>query len=168
MTTTSETCMCECEECLALRAAGDDPGSGDTVAAFEHDGSTYEIDHLGIGSGSQWGEFEVYCDGEEVAEFTLAESVLRSGSRPAGLPVSGDELVRLARQALSGRTGRDDPPRGLPPGPLPVRLRPVPPVLRPARKPSPATSPPRPRRAPASPVTSTASLSSLALACDED
>jgi len=105
MTTTPETCMCECEECLALRAAGDDPGSGDTVAAFEHDGSTYEIDHLGIVSGSQWGEFEVYCEGEEVAEFTLAESVLRSGSRPAGLPVSADELVRLARQALSGWTG---------------------------------------------------------------
>jgi hypothetical protein len=163
MTTTSETCMCECEECLALRAAGDDPGSGDTVAAFEHDGSTYEIDHLGIGSGSQWGEFEVYCDGEEVAEFTLAESVLRSGSRPAGLPVSADELVRLAQQALSGRTGWDDPPRGRPPGPLPVRLRPVPPVLRPARpgshRPPPRRQGPAVRRAPASPVTSTASLS---------
>ena len=163
MTTTPETCMCECEECLALRAAGDDPGSGDTVAAFEHDGSTYEIDHLGIGSGSQWGEFEVYCDGEEVAEFTLAESVLRSGSRPAGLPVSADELVRLARQALSGRTGRDDPPHGRPPGPLPVRLRPVPPVLRPARpgshRPPPRRHGPAVRRAPASPVTSTASLS---------
>jgi|SRR5271170_3624625 len=104
MTTTSETCMCECEECLVLRAAEDDPGSGQTVAAFEHDGSTYEIDDLGVGPGSQWGEFAVYCDGEEVAEFTLAESVLRPGSRPAGLPVSADKLVRLvrlARQALS-------------------------------------------------------------------
>ena len=47
MTITPETCMCECEECLALRAAEDDPGSGETVAVFEHDGSTYEIDHLG-------------------------------------------------------------------------------------------------------------------------
>ena len=102
MTTTPETCMCECEECLALRVAEDGPGSGETVAAFEHDGSTYEIDHLGIGSGSQWGEFAVYCDGEEVAEFTLAESVLRPWSHAAGLPVSADKLVRLARQALSG------------------------------------------------------------------
>jgi len=110
MTTTLETRMCECEECLALRAAGDDPGSGQTVAAFEHDGSSYEIDHLGIGSGRQWGEFEVYCDGEQVAEFTLAESVLRPGSHPAGLPVSADELVKLARQALSGRAGQDNPP----------------------------------------------------------
>ena len=132
MTTTAERCVCECEECGALRAAEDAPGSGETVASFEHDGSTYEIDHLGIGSGSQWGEFEVYCDGEEVAEFTLAESVLRPGSRPAGLPVSADELVGLARQALSGGTGRDDPPRGQPPGPLPARLRPLPPALRPA------------------------------------
>ena len=105
MTTTPETCMCECGECLALRAAEDGPGSGETVAAFEHGGSSYEIDHLGIGSGSQWGEFAVYCDGEEVAEFTLAESVLRPGSGPAGLPVSADELVRLARQALSGWNG---------------------------------------------------------------
>src|ERR1700729_74495 len=102
MTTTPETCRCECAECLALRAAED--GSGETVAAFDHDGSRYEIDHPGIGSASQWGEFEVYCDGEEVARFTLVQSVLRPGSRPAGLPVSADELVRLARQALGGRT----------------------------------------------------------------
>ena len=72
---TRKTCRCDCEECLALRAAEDDPGSGETVAAFEHDGSIYEIDHLGIGPGSQWAEFAVYCDGEEVAEFTLAGPV---------------------------------------------------------------------------------------------
>ena len=102
MTITPETCVCDCEECLALRAAEDDPGSGETVAVFEHDGSTYEIDHLGNGSSSQWGEFAVYCDGEEVAEFAIAGSVLRPGSRPAGPPVCADELVRLARQALSG------------------------------------------------------------------
>jgi len=126
--------------------------SGETVAAFEYDGSTYEIDHLGIGSASQWGEFAVYCDGEEVTEFTLAESLLRPGSGPAGLPVSADELVRLARQALSGWTGRDDPPGGLSPDPLPAHLRPLPRALRPARprKPSPATGPAA-RRAPAKP-----------------
>ena len=102
MTTTPETRRCECEECLALRAAEDDPGCGTTVAAFEHDGSTYEIDHLGVGPGSQWVEFAVYCDGEEVAEFAIAQPVRRLGLRPAGLPVSANELVPLARQALSG------------------------------------------------------------------
>ena len=163
MTTTPKTRMCECEECLALRAAEDDPGCGETVAVFEHDGRTYEIDHLGIGSGSQWGEFAVYCDGEEVADFAIAAQVLPPGSRPAGLPVCADELVRLARQALSGRAGRDDPRCGPPPGPLPARLRPLPRALRPARPRS--RRPPRrrhrppARRAPASPVTSTAGLS---------
>jgi hypothetical protein len=115
MTTTRETCMCECEECLALRAAEADFGSGETVAAFEHDGSTYEIEHLGIDPGSRWADFAVYCDDEEVAGFAIAESMLRPESRPAGpqsrpagagagaaLPVGPDELVRLARQALSG------------------------------------------------------------------
>jgi hypothetical protein len=104
MTTTSEVCTCQCEDCLALRAAQEDPGSGQTVAAFERDGRTYEIDHLGIGFGSPWDEFAVYCDGEEVAEFTPAES------GPAGLPVSADELVRLARQALSARPRSHRPP----------------------------------------------------------
>ncbi len=115
MTTTPETCMCECEECLALRAAEADFGSGETVAAFEHDGSTYEIEHLGIDPGSRWADFAVYCDDEEVAGFAIAESMLRPESRPAGpqsrpagagagaaLPVGPDELVRLARQALGG------------------------------------------------------------------
>jgi len=150
VTTAQRTCVCECEECLALRAAEDAPGSGETVASFEHDGSTYEIDHLGIGSGSQWGEFEVFCDGEEVAEFTLADLVLRPGSRPAGRLVSADELVRLARQALSGRTGRDDPPGGRPADPLPARLRPLPPALRPGRRRShrPAPRRHRPRSTP--------------------
>ncbi len=111
MTTTLQTCMCECEECLALRAAEDDPGSGRTVAAFEHDGSSYEVDYFGIGPGSRWGDFGVYCDGEEVAEFAISESVLGQWQRPAGLPVSADELIRLGRRALSGWTGRDDPPR---------------------------------------------------------
>jgi hypothetical protein len=102
MTTTPETCMCECEECLALRAAEADFGSGETVAAFEHDGSTYEIEHLGIDPGTRWADFAVYCDDEEVAGFAIAQSMLRPEPRPAGLPVGADELVRLARQALSG------------------------------------------------------------------
>jgi len=89
MTTTPEACMCECGECLALRAAEDDPGSGETVAAFEHDGSTYEIDHLGIGSASQWGEFAVYCDGGEVAEFAIGPGRARRDCRSVPMSWSG-------------------------------------------------------------------------------
>ena len=107
MTTIPKTFMCECEECLALRAAEDDPVLRRDRRRLRARRSTYEIDHLGIGSGSQWGEFAVYCDGEHVASFAIAESMLRPGSRPAGLPVCADELVRLARQALSGWTGRE-------------------------------------------------------------
>jgi len=140
MTTTPETCRCECEECLALRAAEDDPGFGATVAAFEHDGGTYEIDHLAVGSGSQWGEFAVYCDGEEVAEFAIAGPVRRPGSRPAGLPVCADELVRLARQALSGRAGRDDPPCGRPTRPVPGTPASAPPGAAPGPAPKPSTA----------------------------
>jgi hypothetical protein len=150
MTTTPKTRRCDCDECLALQAAEDNPGCGETVAAFEHDGSTYEIDYLGIGSGSQWGEFAVYCDGEEVAEFAIAGPVRRPGSRPAGLPVSADELVRLARQALSGRTGRDDPPGGPAPGTpasAPPNAAPGPaPRPPPATPPSPARSTPGARQ----------------------
>jgi len=148
MTTTPETCSCECEECLALRAAEDDPGCGGTVAAFEHDGSTYEIDHLGIGPGSQQAEFAVYCDGGEVAEFAIAGPVPRPGSRSAGLPACADELVRLARQALSGWTGRDDPPCGRAPAPGRPASAPSGAAPGPAPKPPPATSPPPARSTP--------------------
>ena len=61
-----------------------------------------------------------------------SRSPSRCCARRRRLPVSADELVRLARQALSGRTGRDNPPCARPPDPLPARLRPLPPALRPA------------------------------------
>ena len=80
MTTTPEICSCDGEECLARPAAEDDPGCGATVTVFEHDGGPYEIGHLAIGSGSQRGEFAVYCDGEEVAEFAIAGPVQRPGN----------------------------------------------------------------------------------------
>ena len=98
MTTTPETCRCECEECLALRAAEDDPGCGATVAAFEHDGGTYEIDHLGLGSGSQWAEFAVYCDGKEVAEFAIADR--------CGGPGRARRDCRSVPMSWSGSPGR--------------------------------------------------------------
>lgn len=73
----------------------------ETVAKFDRNGSTYEIDHLGICRDSQWGEFAVYAGGEHVASFAIAESLLKAEHRPAELPVSEDELIRLAKEALA-------------------------------------------------------------------
>jgi len=74
----------------------------ETIVIYEHDGYGYEIDHLGVCRPEQWGCFVVYsADGEMLAEFALPESVLRPELQPAALPVSGDELIQLARAAVS-------------------------------------------------------------------
>jgi hypothetical protein len=41
----------------------------ETVATFDHDGKTYEIDHLGILYPSQAGEYAVYCEGRQLTTF---------------------------------------------------------------------------------------------------
>ena len=73
----------------------------ETILTYEAGGETYEIDHLGIGRGFQWGEFAVYCDGMQVAEFAIEESALKPEFRPATLPVPDQELIRLAREAVA-------------------------------------------------------------------
>ena len=73
----------------------------ETVATFQRDGKTYEIDHLGIGHDSQWGEFNVWTGGNCVAEFAIDEAMLKPECRPAELPVSTKELIRLARETLA-------------------------------------------------------------------
>lgn len=73
----------------------------ETIATFTLGGKTYEIDHLGIGFPSQWGEFNVWAGGNCVAEFAIEESALKPEFRPAELPVSTDELIRLAREAVA-------------------------------------------------------------------
>jgi hypothetical protein len=75
--------------------------STEIVASYRQDGETYEIDHLGICRPDQWGWFAVYRGSEQVAEFAIEESMLQSEFRPAGLPVSGSELIRLAREAVA-------------------------------------------------------------------
>lgn len=77
-----------------------DTSNMETYATFDLDGATYEIDHLGIGYASQWGQFAIYKDGDQIAEFAIAESLLRPEYRPSALPVSDDELIRLAKEAL--------------------------------------------------------------------
>jgi hypothetical protein len=75
--------------------------ANETIATYTDGGKVYEIDHLGIGCPPQWGEFAVYCDGEMVADFAIEESALRPEFRPDELPVSMDELIRLARDAVN-------------------------------------------------------------------
>jgi hypothetical protein len=87
----------------------------ETVATFTRDGKTYEIDHLGIDrpGGShdldhgQWGEFQVYCAGKSVAYFAIEESALKPAFRPAELPVTTEDLIRLAREAVAIEEAHD-------------------------------------------------------------
>lgn len=73
----------------------------ETIATYEHDGKVYEIDHLGIGFDSQWGEFNVWTGGNCVAEFAIEESALKPEFRPPVLPLTPDELVGLAKLAVA-------------------------------------------------------------------
>jgi hypothetical protein len=76
------------------------PETIETIATFTRDGTTYEIDHLGICQDSQWGQFAIYRDGEQVDEFAIEESFLKREHQPTELPVSKAELIRLAEEAL--------------------------------------------------------------------
>jgi len=67
----------------------------ETIATFTHDGSRYELDHLGIRRPLSWGEFAIYRDDEQVGEFCLPESMLLPEFQPENLPAI-DELVALA------------------------------------------------------------------------
>lgn len=73
----------------------------ETIATYREGGILCEIDHLGVGRDSQWGEFAVYRGGELVAEFSLPESGLRAEFRPAELSASTAELIELARAAVA-------------------------------------------------------------------
>lgn len=76
------------------------PKSIETIATFVRDGRAHEIDHLGICQDLQWGTFAIYCNGEQVGEFAIEESFLKRRFRPAELPVSKAELIRLANEAM--------------------------------------------------------------------
>ena len=87
--------------------------TAETIAAYRQGRHRYEIDHLGICRPEQWGQFAVYCDGDQVAEFALSEALLRAEYRPRELPVAVDELIRLARQAVTEQqpAGPASPPK---------------------------------------------------------
>jgi hypothetical protein len=67
----------------------------EVIATFEHDGDTYEIDHLGIRRPLSWGEFAIYRDDEQVGGFAIPESALLPKFQPEDLPAI-DELIALA------------------------------------------------------------------------
>ena len=64
--------------------------SNETIITYQHDGQTYEIDHLGVAANledrDQWGEFAVYCGEEQVGEFSIPEAGLKPECRPESLP----------------------------------------------------------------------------------
>jgi len=72
----------------------------ETIATYEHDGQTYEIDHLGINYDHQWGNFAVYRDGVMLAEFIIPGHGLNPEYRPTELPATS-ELIQLAKQAVA-------------------------------------------------------------------
>lgn len=70
------------------------------VATFEHNGDPHEIDHLGIERPeTQWGEYAIYCQGQQVGEFALPKSILKAEHRNNDLPPT-DALIVLAYAAL--------------------------------------------------------------------
>ena len=73
----------------------------ETVAEYVEDGRTYQIDHLGICHPSQRGEYAVYCDDRQVADFLAFNTLLKPEFQPP-LP-SAAELIEMAKAAV-----RDD------------------------------------------------------------
>ncbi|MGB5758985.1 MAG: hypothetical protein WBM50_18875 [Acidimicrobiales bacterium] len=73
----------------------------ETIHRFDYGGAEYELDHLGIERPeTQWGEFAIYSDGSQVAEFAIEEAMLKPEFRPASLPPTS-ELEMLAVEALT-------------------------------------------------------------------
>lgn len=71
----------------------------ETVHTFDHQGKTYEIDHLGIAHPGQYGEFSVYRGGVQVGEFLGFGTLLPPGAERHPLP-DDEELERLAIASL--------------------------------------------------------------------
>jgi len=95
----------------------------ETVATYTVAGKTFEIDHLGINyPDTQWGGFAVYHDGRQVAEFWVEEMALATGPRPVELPVSTEDLIILAVQAVAEEAGDEGPVYPQPGAPIPLEL----------------------------------------------
>lgn len=80
--------------------------SNETIITYRNGGQEFEIDHLGVAVDAQWGDFAVYRDGTQLAEFSIPASALRPEYRPDSLPAD-DELIRLAREAVAYNEAAD-------------------------------------------------------------
>lgn len=72
----------------------------ETIISYRDGDVVYDVDHLGVCSPNMWGWFVVYRGAEWVAEFVIAESILRPEFQSRELPVSNTEITRLAREAV--------------------------------------------------------------------
>lgn len=72
----------------------------ETVATFDHDGASYEIDHLGITHPTQRGEYAIYRDGQQVGGFLAWGTFLVPQAQPKTLPPT-HELIAMARKAIT-------------------------------------------------------------------
>jgi hypothetical protein len=80
----------------------------ETVAQFDQEGVTYELDHLGIAQPEQWGQLAIYADGDMVGEFTVefpAAAFAETGHPE--LPDT-DVLEQLGRHQLAVDVGAPD------------------------------------------------------------
>lgn len=86
--------------------------SNETILTYDHDGLTYEIDHLASGDWDQWGQFAVYQNETHVGGFAIAEdgkeiplefAVLRGSPPeiPDELPITDEALIELAKSAVA-------------------------------------------------------------------
>jgi hypothetical protein len=93
----------------------------ETVATYTVAGKTYEIDHLGINYPEQWGEYAVYCDGQQLTTFGIEEMCLAAVRSPELMPTT-DDLIKLAVQAVAEDTGDEGPVYPQPGAPIPLEL----------------------------------------------
>jgi hypothetical protein len=101
----------------------------ETVATFVHDGTVYEIDHLGIGVPEQWGSFVVYRGAAPLVEFTILESEMPSTGTLIDRATEALRELRAESRAGGGVRGLW---QWAEPGPLPEPV-PVDPAVAAAR-----------------------------------
>lgn len=80
----------------------------ETIARFDHEGVTYELDHLGIAHPEQWGHLAIYAAGDMVGEVVVEfpATAYAENERPK-LPDT-DVLADLARHELAVDAGEPD------------------------------------------------------------